>query len=230
MEVFLIVSTSALAFFGLIRIYKIKQHEKTSYYKATNNSYYSLDIGQYGEYLIYKKLRYLEKQGCKFLFNLYIPKPNNKTTEIDVLLITHKGLFVIESKNFSGWIFGNESYKNWVQTLPVGRGYSQKEYFYNPISQNATHIKYLKPLLDKDIPIHSFIVFSNRCTLMDIKIRSRNVNVLNRAKLSEAYNEAFLNIEGDQLSQEEIDKLYEKLYPYTQNTNEEKVKHVFGMR
>ncbi len=52
------------------------------------------------------------------------------TTEIDLLLIHPKGLFVFESKNYSGWIFGNEVYQNWTQTLPKGRrGDVHKERF-----------------------------------------------------------------------------------------------------
>ena len=41
---------------------------------------------------------------CKFLFNLYVPRDNGKTSEIDVIMLHPKGLFVIESKNCSGWI------------------------------------------------------------------------------------------------------------------------------
>lgn len=99
--------------------YKYKQ---TTYYKDTHNSCLSLiDKGKYGEYLTYKELKFLEKQGCKFLFNTYLDKGNGETTEIDVIAITPQGMFVFESKNYSGWIFGNERSKTWTQTLPQGR-------------------------------------------------------------------------------------------------------------
>jgi hypothetical protein len=80
------------------------------------------DKGRNGEYQIYKRLRNHENKGGKFLFNCYLPKENGETTEIDVLLINKNGIFVFESKNYSGWIFGDEKSKNWTQTLPQGRG------------------------------------------------------------------------------------------------------------
>lgn len=214
MEKFLLIFL--VIFFIGLRIYKYKQYRKTAYYKITKNPYSSLDVGQYGEYLIYKELKYFEELGGKFLFNVYLPKPNNKTTEIDIIFICQKGVFVIESKNFSGWIFGDENNRNWVQTLPAGRWRSQKNYFYNPIMQNANHIKHLKAVVEINAPIHSVVVFSNRCTLMDIKLRSLGTVVLNLCNLRPYINEFFLNTESQNLSEAEIDNIYAKIFPYTQ--------------
>ena len=69
---------------------------------------FATQLGEIGEYLIWKELKSFERKGGRFLFNLYIPKANDETTEIDVVLIHPKGFFVIESKNYNGWIFGNE--------------------------------------------------------------------------------------------------------------------------
>lgn len=90
-----------------INIYKFHQ---SSYHKVTGNSFLAtkFDKGRNGEYEIYRRLFPLEKQGAKFLFNVYLPKNNGETTEIDVLMIAKKGIIVFESKNYSGWIFGNE--------------------------------------------------------------------------------------------------------------------------
>ena len=46
--------------------------------------------------------------------NLYIPKGDGTTIEIDLLLVDTTSIYVIESKNSSGWIFGDEKSKNWV--------------------------------------------------------------------------------------------------------------------
>ena len=120
----------------IICLTKYKRHKEytnSAYYKTTQLSYRSVkkDLGRYGEYLTYKRLKKFEESGAKFLFNLYIPKDNDKTTEIDVLMISPRGLFAFESKNYSGWIFGSETQKYWYQTLPTGRGESHKEKFYN---------------------------------------------------------------------------------------------------
>ena len=49
-----------------------------------------------------------------------------KTTEIDLLMLHEKGIFVIESKYYSGWIFGSEDQLKWTQCFRNGR----KEHFY----------------------------------------------------------------------------------------------------
>ena len=88
-------------------------YRKTDYYKTTHKSYFTMrsDIGSYGEYLTYKYLKDYESDGARFLYNCYLPKDNGETTEIDVLMIHQSGIYVFESKNYSGWIFGSENQK-----------------------------------------------------------------------------------------------------------------------
>ena len=93
--------------------------------------------------------------------NLYLPKDNGETSEIDLIFITQKGIFVFESKNYSGWIFGDDKGKNWTAMLPN----KQKNYFYNPIKQNKTHLKWMRKYVGEDVPLFSIIVFSERCEL-----------------------------------------------------------------
>jgi hypothetical protein len=180
--------------------------------------------------LTYKSLRHFENNGGKFLFNLYVPKENNITTEIDVLLICSKGLFVFESKNYSGWIFGNESQKNWTQVLPKGRGRSHKEHFYNPIMQNASHIKHLKNLIGQNIPMYSIIVFSDDCTLKDITIKSNSVSVINRYNLESVVMHICNQIQTNLLTETEIYDIYNKLYLYTQVSYEVKSQHIDNLK
>lgn len=229
MEV-LFISLIFIIFFFCI-FYEFRKYKKTSYYKITKNPYSSIrhDKGKYGEYAAYKRLQHFEDSGSKFLFNIYIPKFNNKTTEIDMLLICSKGLFVFEIKNYSGWIFGNEAYKSWTQTLPIGRGRSHKERFYNPIMQNATHIKHLRPLVGENIPMRSIVVFSDRCTLKDITIRSSEVRVVNFYAVGSVVAEICCQI-ADFLTHQEIDDLYNKLYPYTQTSCEVRERHTNNIR
>ncbi|MBR2341527.1 MAG: NERD domain-containing protein [Clostridia bacterium] len=157
----------------------------SSYYKVTKHFYFDIytDKGKYGEYLIYKHLKKMEADGAKFLFNLYIPNSSGGTTEIDVLIISPKGIFVFESKNYSGWIFGSENQKNWYQTLSGRDRTCCKEKFYNPVRQNRAHIEALKKFLQVNVPMWSIIVFSERCTLKSIEITSNDVAVINRDKL-----------------------------------------------
>ena len=202
-------------------------HRQSTYYKITHVSYWRtrLDVGRNGEYLTYRHLHRHEKDGGKFLFNIYIPKGENGTTEIDVLMITQKGLFVFESKNYSGWIFGSEDKPKWYQTLPQGKGKSHKESFYNPIMQNRTHIKHLKVLLGETIPMHSIITFSDRCTLKKVDVISPDVFVINRNKVGNIVN-SICGRSHDALTPEQIQAIYDQLYPYSQVDTATKEKHI----
>ena len=57
-----------------VHCYKVKKYKEETYYKITRVPYFSAthNIGRYGEYLTYKKLKEYEKQGAKFLFNIYV--------------------------------------------------------------------------------------------------------------------------------------------------------------
>lgn len=90
------------------------------------------------------------------LNNITIPFQNG-TTQIDHILVSTKGIFVIETKNYSGWIFGDEQSKQWMQIL-----YKVKNRFQNPIHQNFLHVKVIEQLLDflPKEQIHSLVVFT----------------------------------------------------------------------
>lgn len=216
----------------IVRISKNKKKNKVykngAYYQITKLPYTSMrrNKGYYGEYLIYKYLKHFEAEGAKFLFNVYIPKENDETTEIDVLMICKKGVFVFESKNYSGWIFGSEDQKNWYQTLHVGGGESRKEHFYNPIMQNRSHMKHLKALLGSNVPMRSVIVFSDRCKLMSVQIKSNDIIVINRYNVDSVVSGICNQQPGDLLSESDIETLYNKLYPYTQVNVIEKEQHI----
>lgn len=216
----------------VVLVYRNKKYKRTAYYQITKNSYSSIkyDKGRHGEYSIYKNLRHLENSGGKFLFNLFIPKGNNETAEIDLLLICPKGLFVFESKNYGGWIFGNEADTNWTQTFPLGRGVSRKEHFYNPIRQNASHIKHLKRLIGANVSVLSVIVFSDRCTLKDVTIKSSDVSVVKRKHVASAVAKICRQTEADHLTVTEINDIYNKLYPYTQVSNETRTEHAWNIQ
>ena len=218
---------------AVIILIKINEEYKHgAYYQITKLPYLSvrLDLGKYGEFLTYKHLKNFESGGSKFLFNIYLPKENGETTEIDVLMISPKGIFVFESKNYSGWIFGNETQKNWYQTLSKGRGHSHKEHFYNPIMQNRSHIKYLQAFLGEQIPMKSIIVFSDRCTLKNIQICNNDIMVINRYDVSSVVSKICNQIPNVLLTESDISKIYDRLYPYTQVNENIKIQHTENIR
>ena len=212
----------------VVFILKNKEYKASSYYQVTRLPYLLMqfDAGRYGEYMTYVALKQFEALGAKFLFNVYIPKSDGGTTEIDVLMICSHGVFVFESKNFSGWIFGDERHKNWCQTLRGHRGKSRKEYFYNPIWQNQGHIKHLRALIGDYAPHYSVVVFSNRCTLQDVNVESREVCVIQRCDVCNTVSLLCSSNTHNSLTSVDVQSLYAKLYPYSQVSAAEKKQHV----
>ena len=204
----------------------IGRYKKTSYYQITKIPYFTMqrDKGRLGEYETYRLLKSFEKKGARFLFNVYLPKGNDETTEIDVLMIDRNGIIVFESKNYSGWIFGDERQKVWTQTLPNGRGRAHKERFLNPVWQNKLHIEALRQVLgDRNVDLFSLIVFSDRCELKKIKLYHNDICVIHRRDIVSAVNRCQGN---NDLSDEDIASIYNELFPYSQVTEEEKRKHI----
>ena len=108
-------------------------------------------IGRRGEALTERALRRLPTGEYVVLNDLTIADSRGKTTQIDHVVISRFGIFVIETKCYSGWIFGDEKSRVWTQTLPCGRGwwsYAEKNTFQNPIRQNWRHIYVLAERLN----------------------------------------------------------------------------------
>ncbi len=180
-------------------------------------------IGRRGESLTVRELQLVKLFGRsgKILRNVYIPTDSGETSEIDVIFVTQKGIFVIESKNYSGWIFGDEKNAYWTAMLPN----RQKNTFYNPIKQNHTHMKWLGKYLEEDIPLFSIIVFSERCELKKVTVESSDVRVIKRDRLYANIRELWEQTE-DRLDREKVLEIYEKCKKLTNASKAVKQAHV----
>lgn len=136
---------------------------ETTYEKASGNGFFETfsNKGNWGEFKIYAKLESI-KIKKHLMTNLYIPTEKGHTTEVDLIMINQRGIFVFESKNYSGWIFGAENRKQWMQTFKNGI----KNQFFNPIWQNKGHVKALMTAsgLEDEAYYYSYIVFGDDCT------------------------------------------------------------------
>ena len=180
-------------------------------------------LGEYGEQLTEEELETLSemKNSGRILRNLYVPKPNGKTTEIDLVYVTKKGVFVIESKNYSGWIFGNEKDRQWTATFPNG----ERRRFYNPVKQNANHVKWLKRYVGTNFPCYSLIVFSERCELKKITVTAPGVGVVKRDKLVPLLLKSWDKFR-DYFSDKMIDLMYDRLSKCANADYETRQRHV----
>jgi len=157
----------------------------------------------------------------KILKNIYVPY-GNQTTEIDVVMIHETGIYVIESKNYSGWIFGNENQKQWTQML---NSYTKKR-FYNPVWQNRKHIRALSNYTNIDkSKIKSYIVFSDRCELKAVPPNTSECIITKiDLFLYAIYND--INNRKKIFTVEEVNQIEEKLKPITNVSQEVKNKHI----
>ncbi len=180
-------------------------------------------VGKRGEMLTERELKYVKFFGRDgyTLRNVYLPKDNGETSEIDLLFITQKGIFVFESKNFSGWIFGNDEDRYWTASLPNG----QKNKFYNPIMQNRTHIKWLQNYIGEGIPIFSIIVFSERCELKNITVQTFDARVIKRDQTYAVVRDLW-DEHPDCLSEQSVRELYDALSPLTNVDASVKAAHI----
>ncbi len=172
--------------------------------------------GRSGEATLQNKLASLDFFGYhgRCLRNVYVPRPDGSTSEIDVVYITQKGLFVIESKNYSGFIFGNERQKYWTSTLYAGKNWLDfkkvdKYRFYNPIWQNKGHLNALWNYCG-NIKAFSIIAFGENCELKDITWESQNVVICYYSELKKCVKSIW-NSAPDLYDEDTIDNIYQSL-------------------
>ena len=104
----------------------------------------------------------LEKDVYHRLNGITLPRANGGSTQIDHIIVSVYGIFVIETKNYKGWIYGSEKQRQWTQAFPNGSKFK----FQNPLRQNYLHIKTLADLLGLELSyFHSMIAFIGECEL-----------------------------------------------------------------
>lgn len=111
--------------------------------------------GMIGEFIVNLSAKLLlDKQKYHLIKNVTLPTEDG-TTQIDHIIVSEYGVFVVETKNMKGWIFGNAHQKTWTQKI-----YKHSSKFQNPLLQNYKHVKVLESFLELDNQqIHSVVVF-----------------------------------------------------------------------
>ena len=99
--------------------------------------------GWLGETLLHKHLQFhLDKKLYIVLHDIMLPTDDGTTTQIDHIIVSRWGVFVIETKTYSGWIYGDEYEPQWTVVH-----FKRKDRFQNPLRQNYKHIATLSERL-----------------------------------------------------------------------------------
>lgn len=117
--------------------------------------------GAAGEFKIRRILNSFSSKGGRSRHDILLPSVRG-STQIDHILVTRQGLFVIETKNYAGTVKGGKDDRMWRQYL--SNGTKPPREFLNPILQNKSHVRAVRDLLGEypQALIYSFVVFSER--------------------------------------------------------------------
>lgn len=151
--------------------------------------------------IVFMLLLGLDQQTYKVINNLLLKQEDGRTAQIDHVVVSIYGIFVIETKNYNGWIFGNENDKYWTQVI-----FRHRTRFLNPIWQNSGHIKMLKETLGEfnNLTFYPIVVFMNTADLKKISAKSHAIYTSELLRTIKAYDKEII-------SNELVDRIYTKL-------------------
>ncbi|ABC75888.1 nuclease-related domain-containing protein [Syntrophus aciditrophicus] len=178
--------------------------------------------GVMGEFIVNVFARILlDKNVYHLIKNVTLPTEDG-TTQIDHIIVSRYGIFVVETKYMKGWIFGSPNQKTWTQKI-----YKHSNNFQNPLHQNYKHVKTLESLLDlSDQQVYPLVVFVGDSTFKTEMPENvthgrgyvRYIKSKRQLVLSEAEVDAILN------------KISAGMLTRSFKTNREHVKHVNHIR
>lgn len=174
--------------------------------------------GKAGEMRVAKILSKLPEEEYRVINNLLI-KQGNKTTQIDHVVVSEYRIFVIETKHYRGWIYGDANREYWTQNI-----YGNKYDLWNPIHQNQGHVRALRRVLT-DIPpgvFISIVTFSRQASL-DIR-NSENVIYWDELK------KLICSYQRKLISTEQAQNAYETLSAANIDSKDNQKQHVRRVR
>lgn len=158
----------------------------------------------------------LDKNTYQRFHDVIIPAKNS-TTQIDHILISEYGIFIVETKNLQGWIFGSEENAKWTQTLG-----KNKYPFQNPLRQTYRQKIVLSEFLNiNESLIHTVVFFAGDC-----KIKTKmpsNVLSSGLARHIKGFNSKIL-------SDTDIEVIINKLLSHKQESNLSTRDHVRSLK
>lgn len=172
--------------------------------------------GIIGEKSVSYQLNKLDKEKYFVINDIVIPTSNGKRTQIDHVVVSEYGIFVIETKNYRGWIVGDEHSQYWTQVI-----YKRKEKLYNPIHQNFGHIKALEANLSefRELPFYSIVSFSIRA---DLKVNVSSSDVIYTVNLLKT----IAKYKRPLLYKEEVESIFNTIQRVSLQDKNNKKEHV----
>ncbi|WP_228550161.1 nuclease-related domain-containing protein [Salinibacillus xinjiangensis] len=205
---------------SFLNIFKSKKAEQkniktknTINQKKQKNEKIATRKGELGEYKINIELDQLPKE-CKYISDIMIENKSSKSgySQIDHVILTPYGIFVVETKNYQGTIYGGRQRKTW--------SVNGKFKMMNPFNQNYGHIQALKSYVDKQFHDYfiSMVSFTKRSTFkveLDLRKVTSNDLIIYDLELSEFITRKIRSqdriYKKPLFTQEDIDNIYRTL-------------------
>ena len=118
-------------------------------------------FGRFGERRVRQLLGGLDPQEYRVFHDLML-ESRDGTTQIDHVVVSRFGVFVLETKNYSGKIYGKEKGPKWQKYI-----HGKKYPIQNPLRQNYGHVQALRAALRNlgEVPVFPLVVFMRTATL-----------------------------------------------------------------
>ncbi len=170
--------------------------------------------GKIGENETKYYLESLIKNDEYLLSNVLIPYGTNKTTEIDHILVTRKGIFCIETKRWIGHIYGRDNEEDWIQKYDDPM--MNDRIHQNPVIQNEKHCRHVDRVLNEEFDVDNIVIFVD--LLEKTNIKSQYCFSIDE------FISYYHSLNDDEVSEEDIKYVYELLKKYVA-TEEQLLKH-----
>lgn len=184
-------------------------------------NYFSVKLkGKDGEQIVSSILGKTVEGQQYVINNLLFTDDTGKSCQIDHVLVNRAGIWIIETKNYSGMIYGREEQREWTQVLANGR---VKNKFYNPVKQNTTHVYRLAEYLGVKIEVfHNLVVFLGRADISNV--------VSSHAVATYKLNDVIHGVSNDILSVSQMKEYYLKIAELKDGQDIDEKKHVENIR
>lgn len=174
--------------------------------------------GQAGEVNVAARIKVLPKSDYTVFNNLLIQR-GEYSSQIDHVVVSKYGVFVIETKNYKGMVYGGEYSEHWTQNI-----WGNKYKLYNPILQNQGHVKALKAYLGvRNFPFIPVVAFSSRGT---VKVNANENFVMYYSDITYFIKQQKLIL----LSEEETQFVIQMLNKLPKFSRKDKQKHIENVR
>jgi len=189
------------------------------------------DPGAAGEFLAYMEIAGLPAPR-RILRNLLVatsPAQSSdevEDTEIDLLIIHTSGIYILEIKDYAGWIFGSSKDKYWTQSVRGSRGNTVRYQRRNPLKQNYCHKLALKQALSMfgDVPLHPIVAFGDQCEFKKLDLWTNDI-VVHLSDLPETVAR-IAKSHGNRLSAGDVEMLYDCLRPLSAPSPRRRKEHI----